>query len=443
MILELNEIQGDVIDGAPRCTTGQFHTFLRMATKSLQVGNYGEAEEILQKANQQWTIEQLNGSSEAHLLTLQIHLAWYRRGFSEALEKAQNYLRVVERGPYRHEQVGVRILLGNLYRDAGQLCMAHFWYAEAQKCIEEFSYSSYTPWVAGQLAWLYLLEGRFVYARLQIEMNRNHANQSQAMQFQVVAAILEIFDGDWEYAENLLTDALVFYEQADDPLACCALHFYLAYNALQQHALSKFLAHANYAFEWLTEHHLTAFPCWWHPKIIAEVCTHTLMSDLYPTLIEQILVHHIGYAALPALTRLGNVEDIDLRRKVNQLHRAITGIDTNPLAHLKDTPSKRVLCQLVESGMLRIETYARLEQELMTATLRPRPNATIIAVFGLYINGAPREEIAEQLACSIENVRNYITAIYQHFALPAYRYTARDARRQKLIEVARERGYIY
>lgn len=443
MIAELDEIATDAINVTQCTPRGPFRSFLCMAAKSLQMGNYGEAEHNLQKAYQQWASGSVGEIDEARLLYLQIHLAWYQRRFSDALEKAHTYLKLVDRGLYQDKRVYAQILLGNLYRDAEQWSVAHFWYAEAQKSIEEINEPSYAPALDGQLTWLYLLERRFTHAWRQIEVNRGRTNQSQAMHFQVILAILQMLDGEWETAEDLLNEALTFYEQTGDPLACCALHLYLAYNALHQHTPTKFLAHANYALGWLSEHQITTFPRWWHPKIMAEICVHALMSDLHATLIEQILVNHLGQAARPALKLLENTEDIDLRRKVNRLHQIITGLDVNPLSHLNNTPSKRVLHELLDSGDLRHENYSHLEQELMTATHRQRPNATLMAVFGLYVNGLAREDIAKRLECSIENVRNYITIIYQHFALPSYRFKGREQRRQKLIEVARARGYIY
>ena len=98
----------------------------------------------------------------------------------------------------------------------------------------------------------------------------------------------------------------------------------------------------------------------------------------------------------------------------------------------------RLLC----NGELQAERYPYLEQELMTANYRRLPNVTLLAVFGLYINGVSRNEIATQLECSIENVRNYITQIYRHFGIAARAFSTRRARWQRLVEIARERGFI-
>ena len=97
---------------------------------------------------------------------------------------------------------------------------------------------------------------------------------------------------------------------------------------------------------------------------------------------------------------------------------------------------------LLRDGALRADRYPFLEQELMTANYRRLPNVTMLAVFGLYINGVSRTDIATQLECSIENVRNYITQIYQHFGVSAKAFSTRRARWQHLVEIARERGFV-
>jgi len=442
MNLRLDEISTTVIDAKQRGAYERFRTFLQTAAVAIHTGNYAEAEQKLQQAQQHWQGGELGTLAEGQLLKVQLHLAWYQRQFVDALQMAQHYLRLVDGEEHQHEQIYARLLLGNLYRDAGQFRTAHVWYAEAERAIKESGDQSYAPWLAAQLAWLYLLEGRLNHARLQIEVNLLHANRRQIMHFQVILAILQMLDGEWESAEVMLDEVLTFYERAGNLLPCCAIHLYLAYCALHQDALPKFLLHLQWVLQWLHAHQLTTFPHWWHPRIMAEVCTHALISDLQPDLVEYILVHHLGQTAAPALKLLEKSEDIDLRRKGYRLHQTVTGLEVDPLAHLKESPSKHVLRDLLTQGDLRPDLYPVLEHELMTAPQRQMPNPTIVAVFGLYVSGFARGDIAKRLNCSLENVRNYITVIYQHFGLSAHRYKGRELRRQKLIEVARARGFI-
>jgi DNA-binding NarL/FixJ family response regulator len=112
------------------------------------------------------------------------------------------------------------------------------------------------------------------------------------------------------------------------------------------------------------------------------------------------------------------------------------------VAHLPDERAKRVLLTLLESEQLRPAAYPRLEQELMTAAHHRKPNPTLLAVFGLYVNGVEREEIAEQLSCSLPTVRNYITAIYEHFGLKANDFATRRARWKALVALAQASHFI-
>ena len=78
----------------------------------------------------------------------------------------------------------------------------------------------------------------------------------------------------------------------------------------------------------------------------------------------------------------------------------------------------------------------------MTAAHHPKPNPTLLAVFGLYVNGIDREEIAEQLGCSLPTVRNYITAIYEYFGLKANDFATRRARWKALVALAQANQFM-
>lgn len=422
---------------------GQLLARLRLAVTSIPLGDYQEAEHQFEKAKEQVTSGKLGALAEAHLLRAQLMLEWYRRELTAACQTAQQYLTLVDAEPYSNDRIYARLMLGNLYRDLGEFSTAHDWYVATSDVIEQVGAQHYWPYLNAELAWLYLLEGRLHQARALLHTQQINAQQKQIMHRQVILAVLQMLDGEWESAQKLLYTALTFYEQVNEPLAVCALHLYLAYNALHQQHPTQILFYLARAFGWLAARQFTTFPDWWHPKIVAEVCIHALISDLYPTLVEQILVKHVGKTGINALKLLEKTADIELRRTAYRLIQVINGITVDPLAHLRDSPSKQALQAMIVNGQLRPEAYTTLEQELMTANNRFHPNPTIVAVFGLYVNGAPRADIAKQLGCSIENVRNYITSIYQYFALPVHRFPTRESRKTKLIEIARERGFIH
>ena len=369
-------------------------------------------------------------------------MAWHQRAFATALPLAEQYLTVANARSYSLEQIEARLLLGNLHRDIGDYQLAHSWYVDANTVIEQIGYQGYLPRLQAELAWLYLLEGEFSVARAVVEQEMPTTLPIQRAALQVILAVLEMLDGEWEAADDLLAEAAAFYTKAGNRLGLCTLQLYRAYNALHQDKTMVALQQLEEALRWLRKQELTAFPQWWHPKILAEVCTHALLSNLYPELVEQILVQHLGKTSLPFLKLLDTTADIELRRRALRLQQRIMG-SGDPVTHLSAGANKRVIEELLDQGNLRAEAYRELEAELMTATNRLTPNPTIIAVFGLYVKGWSRAEIAEELECSTENVRNYITIIYNHFGLPAFRFHKREARRQKLIEVAQARGFIY
>lgn len=421
---------------------GQVLVRIWLAPYALSCGDLAAAQAHLQQAQQQATLANLGQPVAAQILYGELLLAWYQRSLTTALPLAQEYLAAANAEPYSQERIEARLLLGNLYRDSGDYHAAHSWYDDAVTVIEQLGYRSYLPRLQAELAWLYLLEGELSAARAVTQEQIETTLPAQRTTLQVILAILEMLDGEWEAADYLLTEAHAFYTKAGDGLAVCALRLYRAYNALHQAKTLAAIQQLEQALGWLHRQRLTAFPHWWHPKILAEVCTHALLSNLYPELVERILVQHLGRTSLPFLKLLDTTDDIELRRRALRLQQRITG-NVDPVAHLPASPSKRVLEELLIEGNLRAEAYRELETELMTATNRLTPNPTIIAVFGLYLKGQARTEIADELECSTENVRNYITIIYNYFGLPAYRFHKREARRQKLIEVARARGFIY
>ena len=79
---------------------------------------------------------------------------------------------------------------------------------------------------------------------------------------------------------------------------------------------------------------------------------------------------------------------------------------------------------------------------LTTAEHQRTPNATLVAVFGLYLAGLPRGAIAARLLCSEQLVRNYISEIYGRFGVTQAEWPERRARLERLRALAREAGYL-
>ncbi len=124
------------------------------------------------------------------------------------------------------------------------------------------------------------------------------------------------------------------------------------------------------------------------------------------------------------------------------LQAAIANESWPELASWPAGPGKRVVEQLLLEGKLNREYFPRLQAKLRTADHFRTPNPTLVATFGLYVNGATREAIAQALGCSIFTTRHYISVIYQHFDIASNQALGSHLRRQQLLILARACGYI-
>lgn len=421
---------------------GQFRTQLRIGRNYIQVGNYTAANEHLQLARQYHHIGKFGIKSEALLLNTEIHLRWYQRQLDEALHLAILYRKIADHHQLHNARVYARILLGNLYREKEEPQLAQEWYNATETLLQEFGYALYQPWLDAQRAWLLIRTGELRKAQLFCSNSLKTKDWGQRMSYQVQQAVLHLLDDKATKAEPLLLESLDYYQKSGDSLACCMIRLYLAYAAIQNNKTNQILPNLEPALSWLDAQQLDTLPHWWHPQIVAKLCRQAIVVDLYPDVIRQICVNRLGNVAVPHLTELLRSDDMDVRRRAHHMISVVTGQSAMILSHLPNGRSKQVLQELLEKGYILADGYPRLEYELMTAKQRRHPNPTIICVFVLYLRGVKRDDIAERLDCSVENVRNYVTKIYKYFALPAEKAKGRAARREQLAQLARERGFI-
>jgi len=418
---------------------GRLTALLHLALLAVRLGDYADAENRLRLVQQGIRRHPM---LEGQLLYVELHLHGHRRQLVKALPLAHRYVKVVDRMTDGKARLRARVLMGNLYRELGEFMTATRWYGEASQMVRTEGFQAFQQQLDLEYTWLDILEGRLAEARQRIYSHVKNVQFEPAMNLQTQLAIIHLIEGDLVMAERLLQESLNFYRRAEDRLACCALHTYLAYIALQKQDAPAILYHLEHSFGWMSRQQIENFPHWWHPDLLAAVCSQTLAADMYSELSERILVNYLGNHGLNALTRFLHNDDLEARRRVYRLLHIISGETTTLLAHLPEGAGKMVLLSLLREGRLRADRYPLLEQELMTANYRRSPNVTLLAVFGLYTTGASRAEIAEQLACSVENVRNYITQIYHHFGVAAETFSTRKARWQRLVEIVRQRGFI-
>jgi tetratricopeptide (TPR) repeat protein len=422
--------------------SGQYFTLVRMTSAFIHLADYREADRTIALAKECLAVGEFGPLARARLLNLECHFRWHRGQLQEAIAVAQEYLRVVDQEPASNFRVYARILLANLHRDLGQFAPAEEWYAETRRVIAELEYHLYQPWIDAQEAWLHLLQGRLDRASHSIHTSLQTADLGQTMSFQVVLAVIYLVEGQWAVTERLLTESLAYYEQSGDELAACTIRFYLAVTALRQGEIDRSQGFLAQAFAWLAQRHVDYLPYWWHPPLLSEICAQALTLDRYADVVERIFLNHLRAAGKEALKALLHGGDRDVAQKAFRLLCNLGDAIDELVAHLPNRPAKAVLIRLLQRGDLCPVAYPRLEQELMTAMRRPKPNLTLMAIFGLYVNGATREEIAEEVKCSLPSVRNYITAIYEHFGVGTEGFATRRARWQRLVAVVKGKGFV-
>lgn len=422
--------------------TGQYFTLVRLASALLHLADHQAAATAIAQAKACLAIGDFGPVTHARLLNLECHYHWHHGQLQEAVAVAQRYLTVADQEPASNFRAYARILLADLQRDLGQFAEATAWYAATHQVVAELAYHRYEPWIDAQVAWLYLLQGQLEPARRHSYASLQTADLGQTMSFQVALAVIHLLEGQYTVAERLLTESLAFYTQSGDELAVCTLRCYLALVAQSQGQMALAYDHLAQALGWLAQRHLDYLPYWWHPTLISEILAQALVRDLYPDVVERIFLNHLHETGKAALTALLHGSDPGAAHKAYRLLHSLGDTISDLVAHLADGPAKKVLLTLLESGQLCTAAYPRLERELMTALHRPKPNPTLIAVFGLYVTGMSREEIAERLECSLSGVRNYITAIYEHFGVKADEFATRRARWLRLVEVVQKQGFI-
>lgn len=423
-------------------STGQFYALVRLASSALALGEYAEAASRLDMATACHTAAQLGGNARARLLNLSIHLAWYQGRLPEALASTHAYLKLVDQERLNNFQVYARMLLGNLQRSVGQFALAEQWYAETRQLIATLNYPLYLPWIDAQTAWLRVLEGRLGEARTLIHSSLKTSDLGQAMSFQVVLALINLLDGQEVVAERLLDESLTFYTTSGDSLSCCAIQMYLAVVKLKRDEHTTVQDYLHKVLGWLAQQRLDGFPHWWHPELVSQACAYALVTDIFPDVAERIFINRLGKNGSGALRALLYSDNAMARLRAGKLLTLLDGCAFTELTELDSTHSKRVIEELLHTGQLRAEGFVALKQLLMTARQRQSANPTLLAAFGLYVNGYTRMEIAKLLGCSVANVRNYINLIYHIFEIDNEGFASRQDRQQRLAEMAREHGFI-
>lgn len=419
---------------------GQFQALYLLAIVNRQLGEYDAASSRLEMARQCQKAEQLSSSHFARILSGEAHLLWYQGRLKEAISKAQIFRQLSRLEKLDKQHVYAHILLGNLYRALNQYKEAEQFYIETADLVSYYNLPLYLPWIDIQRGWLKVLTGDLNQARRYIHSALQTDNKGLQMSFNVNLAGLELLTGQHRSAENLLQSSRQFYVRSGDLLSYHVINLYLAHLYWQQEQQSESLPYLRQALEWFTEHNITYFPNWWHPQIVTEVCVIALAEQICTPLVERIFLTHLQQHE--SLLTLRQHSNQTVRQHALNLYQLLASNSIDVLSEVSDHSVKSVLQELLQNGPLREDTFARLQQKLVTAKHRNKINPTCTAVFGLYLQGLTRQEIARKLDCSPATVRNYITTAYQAFHLPLATGEGTLARKEKLRQLAQAEGLI-
>jgi len=426
-------------------TYNQFKTHILLSILHRQLGDYHEAESQLEMGRRLQQAKRLGDEAYARVLNSAAHLAWHRGDIAEALQQAENLAGYTRKAGVHKFQLYSALLLGNLYRARGAFATAHRWYSEARSLVEQAELRLFLPWIDVHEGWLHALTGDYIAARKLIHKALTTPDRGQMMSFNVHLALLNLLEDHFLPAENLLRSAQPFYQRSGDELSTAVINLYLAYTLHMTERLAEARVHLQAGFDWLAEHHIWCFPYWWHPQLITQVCGLALRAGVHVSLVEHMVAHHIGAAARPVLSPLVDDADPLVAHRVRTVLTLLAEYEDDWLhwlTHIADEPVRRVLEDLLGHDYLRKEKLPELKRILTTAQQRDKPNPVLIAVFGLYLQGANLKMIATQLQRAPTSIRNYISTIYQIFDLPPENYTSLHARRQHLYNLAQQRGFL-
>jgi len=373
---------------------------------------------------------------------LETHLHWYQGNLAQATEVAKRWIQESQRSRSGMQPVFAHTVMGNIHRALGAYRLAEDEYEIARTQATEKGYLLFTPWLGVQTGWLHLLEGDYSAARILIQKSLETKDKGQAISFGVFLSVLNMLERRFEVAKNQMIEAFMFYSESGDNIAVCGIRFNLAYAYLRLGSPELAAEMLRTGLAWLTEARVDYFPLWWHPEIMTELCCFAIEENIYPDLVERILNRHLLPQHSNRLRTLLSSDNVAVRVRVNHLLNSAEGNAFPELEEIKDPVIKKVLEDRLLDGRLRRDSFVKLRARLRTRNTRKSDSATIIAVFALYIEGVPTSAIHSHIERSSVTVSRYVNDIYTVFGLPKEGFTGTLARREALIALVRDEGYI-
>ncbi|MBU6352368.1 MAG: hypothetical protein KGS73_19740 [Chloroflexi bacterium] len=373
-----------------------------------------------------------------HLLNVEVQIAWQSGNLAQAAVWAEQ-----QRSSCRDIPdccLYSTALLGHLARERGDWAAADSCYAEAATLAVRHGYLDYLPELAIHRAWRHVLVGELEIAKGLVQASAAQMTRVQWMAANMVLAVTALLEktGSVDLLKTVLANEM---ENGAGPLVC-AVRCYLALTAFREGEKNGGKEHGAAALRWLNEHNLDYFAGWWHPALMAEFVAQALRHCAeYSHLLQRICVNRLGFVVIAQLAPLLADTDLAVRRRAQEIC-ALLGGQESVLQYVLDAYLRSVLTELIATHKLRRSGLSQLSELLTTAERQRKPNAMLLAIFGLYLDGQSRGAIAERLRCSEKSVKNYISEIYARFGLLQMEYPKRKVRFARLRALAQEAGFI-
>ncbi len=419
---------------------GQLNAILLIGATARQMGRFQMGAAYLEMARSRLALSTPPPWTLAWLRNSEIHNHWYQGDFAEAAAIGQEAIFHADQQQLGKYRVYQRLSRANVLRGWGRYAEAADLYKEADQLLTEIGFELFRSWIDINRAWLDILVDNYAGARQRIFRSLQTTDRGQTASFNVFLAALYSLTARYHDAQELLRQSLNFYQTSGDELSIFALRCHLAYVYLKTGQIERAEEEMALGFGWAAQWNVDYFPHWWHPQIMATVCTHAFVADLQASLAERILVKHLGEQAIPELQQLLTHRNAVTRQRAADVLDLLNVHLLNQITEAADEPIRRLLAELFADGRIQVQKLPTLA-ELLSTRGDARANPVLLATFGLYLDGTDRRAIADLTARSESTIRNYITLIYDRFGLDNFDGSRRE-RAQQLRRLAIEAGFI-
>lgn len=289
-----------------------------------------------------------------------------------------------------------------------------------------------------EMAWDLVLRNELSSVRQLLDGQEESRNGN--VEFAMLYAILNCLEADLEKAEEQFYDVCTAFEAAGNQEGIIAVHLYLAYLYRLSSAPPLSHHHLSVALNRGKSFQIDLLKRWWHPAIMLAVFAEAARVESHAEYARLLFAESSSYHKNAAEEAIGSVRSDEAGHRHKGFEFANVALALSTSRGL-DAP-KRVLNELLHTGLLNREEFDRLAEKLTQRQEIGLAGTTLLATFGLYVQMKSKTEIAQALGCSVHTVSTCITTIYRAFNLRPGDFSNHTARRCKLVELAHDEHFI-